>query len=141
MVARHYEAKISDSVLRDLVSSAESRKAWQGLAASSKDNAIWALREYRGDPVDIAEAALETAPEAAIPVLLEQASLENGAPETQRNGPIHVLANWIRELNEYRPTEPMRRRKLLARAVRKYLLDGGKTSVGAQAILTPWYLL
>jgi hypothetical protein len=131
--ARRQGAQIPLAELRELVSSVDSPRAWREFASLDVDAALWALQSYPGDVVRIAREALEAAPEPTINKLLERAVNAPGPLNSQPDHPMRILQGWVKEL-DIPPAEMIRRRKLLARAGRRFLLDGGQRAVGIQGL-------
>lgn len=132
--ARLDGVRVPDTDLRELVAAVPSRDAWAGLAASGTENAQWVLASYPYELTDIASEALHQAPESVLPVLLDRAADAPGTPQGRTRHPLRILADWAKELDEYRPSETMRRRRLVAQHARRYLQAGGDLAVGVQAI-------
>lgn len=152
--ARHSLVDVPIEELRELVAQYGSPIVWRSFAALGKAEATWALENYeRCQPppefnerrateffprrlTDIAAEALEQAPEATIPRLLELAAEERPNDLHQSERTLGYLQRWIEAspLQEDFPISIRRRRQLLA-ASEKFLSRGGDRSVGADALL------
>jgi hypothetical protein len=154
--ARNYGVPIPEAELRELVSHADAldpwRKmtedeprlgefilhsdvfaAWQGLTLSSEESARWVLDHYPGEILHLAHEALLRAPQEIIPRLLARAPEFRGLLPAHWGHPLRILARWIREPLTA-PQESLRRRRLLAPEIVRYLRSGGDSAVGLQAV-------
>jgi hypothetical protein len=134
VTARLYGARVTDQHLRELVASINSRKAWQGLAATAENNALWALDNYPGDGSRIATAALQVAPEPTVRYLLEKAVGATEAPEAQAEHPMSILGDWMHQLDQRRPNLTIHRRRAVVHAAKEFWEGGGPQEIGIQAI-------
>lgn len=135
MAARAYGAVIPTDDLHDLVLQSGSRPAWSTLAMTSEEEARWVLESYPGDLLDVASGMLRLIPRAVIPRIIQRA-----AEPTRKTGgwslpeqPMSILSSWVEDFWAD-PEEWIRRRQMVARAAKKFLLDGGKRGIGVQAI-------
>ena len=133
VAAAAYGAKIPFQDLRNFIVNAGSRDAWQRLARLRAEDALWVLEHYEGDVVDVALGTLKHAPEATIDRLLERAEAATGPIHSQPSHPMRILSDWIREL-DIPPDAMLYRRRLAARASKRYMERGGAASVGFHGI-------
>ncbi len=126
-------ADIPIEELREIVAGSGSPRAWNGLAQLSEQDALWVLKNYSGDVVEIGGSTLLRAPESTVDNLLKRAVSATGPTHSNPNHPMRILANWVRELNL--PVDQMIwRRRLLARVSKRYILQNGQPSVGINGI-------
>jgi len=122
-----------DRDLGKLILHSEVFAAWQGLTASSEENARWSLEHYPGDVLNLAPEALLQAPRQIIHHLLSRASGFRGPVHSYPDHPLSVLEHWIQE-----PLSTLQeltgRRKLLAEEIARFLRAGGDPTVGLKAI-------
>ena len=134
VAARAYGAVIPATELHDLVLKSGSRKAWSTLAKVSEEEARWVLESYPGDLLDVASSVLRMIPRAVIPRILERATAP--AKETEEwdlpEQPMSILSAWVEDFRA--EEEWTRRRQMVARATKKFLLEGGERRIGVQAI-------
>lgn len=154
--ARNYGVRVPDADLRELVSRADAldpwRKAttdepelgefivhsdvfaaWKGLTLSSEENARWVLEQYPGETLHLAYEALLSSPQAILPRLLARAPEFRGPFHSHWGHPLRILERWIREPLVV-PQESMRRRRLLAQEIARYLRGGGDPWASLQAL-------
>jgi hypothetical protein len=154
--ARNYGVPVPDTDLRELVSRANAldpwRKvtadepglgelilhsdvlaAWKGLTLSSEENARWVLEHYPREVLHLAHEALLSSPQSILPHLLARVPEFGGSFHSHWGHPLRILERWIREPLAA-PQESMRRRRLLAQEIVRYLRGGGDPSVGLQAL-------
>ncbi len=139
IAAKSIGAEIPAEELRHLVAGAESLRAWNGLAQLSEQDARWVLENYPGDIVNVGRSSLRQAPEPAVRALLERAPSATRPIHSNPDHPMRILSDWVRELH-ISPVHMVQRRRVLARASKRYVLAGGKLSVGVHGIclaLTP----
>jgi hypothetical protein len=131
--ARLYGGTIESSKLREMVSRSKGERPWKGLAYVSPEDARWVMEAYRGEILNLAEALLHQIPEEVIPQILERAAdfLRTGDFRPERA--MSVLSSWVQDINAG-PAEWIRRRRMVARAARQFLLSGGDRSIGVNAI-------
>ncbi|NJL26731.1 MAG: hypothetical protein HC897_02080 [Thermoanaerobaculia bacterium] len=157
--ARHTSVDVPIEDLRDLVEQYGSPIVWHSFAALGKVEAIWVLEHYqRFQPspefnprrasefyprtlTDIVVEALEQAPEAAIPRLLELAAEERPKDLRQSERTLGCITHWLKVFPPHVDSpEPLHRRQLLLRLASDFLGSGGDRAVGAEAltmVLTP----
>jgi hypothetical protein len=139
IAAKSIGAEIPAGELRQLVAGSGSRRAWNGLAQLSEQDARWVLENYPGDLVHVGGSVLLLAPEPTVRTLLEHAGSAIGPIHSNPSHPMRILSDWVRALDS--PiAQIIQRRRLLARASKRYILEGGKLSVGVHGIslaLTP----
>jgi hypothetical protein len=135
MVARAYGAVIPTDDLHDLVLQSGSRQAWSTLVVVSEEEALWVLENYSGNLLDVVPALLHQIPQAVIPRILERA-----AEPTKKTGgwalpeqPMNILSSWVDDFWADHE-EWIRRRRMVARAAKKFLLEGGERGVGVLGI-------
>jgi hypothetical protein len=133
VASKLHRAEIPFEDLRDLVLRDGSQDSWRGLAYFSEPDALWVLEHYPGDIVEIAEAVLNQAADAAILRLLERAETVSGPTHSQPRHPMRLLQEWVQEL-KIPLDEMVPRRRLLAKMAKKYLQAKGLRSVGLQGI-------
>jgi hypothetical protein len=134
LLAKGRGIEIPGKELRDLVARVGSRESWKHLAALSPEDARWALEQYPGVKAQIAGAALDQIPETAVLKLLEGAEKATGATHSRPDHPIRILEDWVREISGPGEDTWIRRRRQVARAAKRYLDAGGRTSIGVRAI-------
>ncbi|MGH9363356.1 MAG: hypothetical protein ACRD2T_15710, partial [Thermoanaerobaculia bacterium] len=132
VLAKGHGAQIPDPRLHTLIMQAGSRRAWEELAGLSEDEARWVLESYGGDVLDVARAALDAAPRAAIPRLLARAASARGQRDRASDATA-VLAKWVREIR-IPDDESLARRRLLARLSADFVRRGGERGVGVHGI-------
>jgi hypothetical protein len=132
--ARALGAAIPNQELWDLVMRSESLSAWKALAQLSEVEARWVLENYTEDFLDIASALLHLIPREVIPRILERAAEPNKkmAGWSQPHQPMSILSGWVEDIRA-RPEEWLDRRRMLAAAAKKHLLDGRERSIGIHA--------
>jgi hypothetical protein len=135
MAARAYGAVISTADLHDLVLQSGSRRAWSTLAVMSEEEARWVLENYPGNLLDVASGLLRLTPREVIPRILERA-----AEPTKKTGgwslpeqPMRILSSWVEDFWAG-PEEWIRRRQMVARAAKEFLLGRGEKGTGVHAI-------
>lgn len=135
MTARAYGAVIPTADLHDLALQSGSRQAWSTLAVVSEEEARWVLENYPGNLLEIASNLLRLIPRAIIPRILERA-----AEPTKKAGawprpeqPMSILSDWVEDFWAG-PEEWIRRRRMLAGAAKKFLLEGGEQGIGVHGI-------
>ena len=126
-------AVIPEVELRELVRRVEAPDVWRIYASLGATQANWVLEHYFGDLMQIAPEALQQAPEAVIPKLLERAQGDGRSLLSHPNHPLRMLSDWVRDLN-VPPGESIARRQRLAMAARALLEGGGDREVGIHAI-------
>jgi hypothetical protein len=137
--AKSVGAEVPMQELRHLVAGVGSLRAWNGLAQLSEQDARWVLENYSGDIVGVGGSTLLQAPEPAVRALLERASSAGGPIHSNPDHPMRILSDWVREL-AIPLIQMVQRRRVLARASKRYILGGGKLAVGVHGIclaLTP----
>ena len=126
-------ASIPIEELREIVAGSGSPRAWNGLAQLSQQDALWVLKNYSGDVVEIGGSTLLRAPESTVDSLLKRAVFATGPTHSNPNHPMRILAAWVRELNL--PVDQILwRRRLLAKVSKRYILQNGQPSVGINGI-------
>ena len=105
-------AVIDPGWIRSLLSEHGSLDLWRLYTSLGCDEAHWALEQFPGEPIRLAEQALLTAPEAMIPCLLKAAEEEDAAPGRGAGNSMGALRSWVGELNSR--LDPLERRRLLA---------------------------
>lgn len=135
MAARAYGAVVPTADLHDLVLQSGSRQPWSTLAVVSEEEARWVLENYPDDLLDIASSLLRLIPQAVIPRIIQRAS----EPTKKMGGwslpeqPMNILSSWVEDFWAG-PDEWIRRRRMVARAAKKFLLEGGEKGTGVHAI-------
>ena len=134
IMAKSLGASVPAEELRHLVLESDSLEAWNGLARLSEEDARWVLAHYPGAIEDVGKSLLEQCPEAAAARLLERAADSTLRPiHSYSDHPMRVLSDWIRDLDV--PLDQMiARRRMLATTSKRYLEEGGETSVGVHGI-------
>lgn len=115
-----YGATIDPRKVHAYVLSHGSRRAWQTLAAFSRQEAIWALANCRERLVDVASSALHSAPDLAIESLLRAAE-EGDASEVRV---FDAFALWLKDPDVTR-FPLLERRRMLAHGAVSYMKEGG----------------
>lgn len=135
LAAMALDAPIPIQELRDLVLRSQSENAWKALAQLSEEDARWVLENYPGNLLDVASGLLRLIPQAVIPRVIERA-----AEPTKKIGgwllpeqPMSILSSWVEDFRED-PEELLRRRRMLAVAAKKFLLEGGEQGIGVHVI-------
>lgn len=127
-------AVVPSEDLHQLVEQFGKLGAWRELALVGPDEARWVLAHYPGDLEDVSRNAIQTAPEAVVPLMLDRA-------ETRRRGPAvlgvpstapQILAEWILQTGV--PAEALRRRRLLADEAKRHLAGGGERQAALKAL-------
>ena len=139
IAAKSVGAEIPAEELRHLVAGVGSLRVWNGLARLSEQDARWVLENYPGDVVDVGGSILLQAPEPVVRALLERAFSAAGPIHSNPGHPMRILSDWVREL-DIPLIHMIQRRRVLAKASKRYILEGGKLSVGVHGIclaLTP----
>jgi hypothetical protein len=133
--AKALGAAVPSQELRDLVLRSQSENAWKMLALLSEEDAHWVLENHPGDLLDIASGLLFLIPRAVIPRIIERAS-----EPTKKSGgwslpeqPMSILSSWVEDIRAG-SEELIRRRWMVARAAKKFLLEGGENGIGVHGI-------
>lgn len=128
-------AAVPSQELRDLVLTSQSENAWRKLAQLSEIEAHWVLENYPGNLLGVASSLLRLIPREVIPRIIQRA-----AEPTKKTGgwslpeqPMSILSSWV-EGFWAGPGEWIGRRQMVARAAKKFLLEGGKQETGVHAI-------
>ena len=110
--------------------------AWSLYAGVGKPEAEWALQNGPAGSMGVPVAALEHAPESAVPALLELA-LKEQSRHGSYHGPaaLKALKDWLHEV--VKPAEEsVRRRRLLLRLVRAWADTPERLEIGFRAACT-----
>lgn len=128
-------AAVPSQELRELVLRSRSENAWKKLTQLSEEDAHWVLENYPGNLLDVASSLLLLIPQAVIPRVIERA-----AEPPQKTGgwllseqPMSILSSWVEDIEAGRE-EWLRRRRMVARAAKQFLLEGGERGVGVHAM-------
>ena len=133
VAARLYGAVIESSELRELVSRSRAPRLWRLLATVSRENAQWSLEAYPGNLLDIAGELLRWVPQAVIPKILALEAESSRTGKIRPDAPMNILLSWVQDIHAG-SQEWIRRRRLVTRAAKKFLLNGGKPEVGIHGI-------
>ncbi len=135
ILAANREVPVPRHDLQELLLEASSPNCLRGFASLGEAEGTWVLENYRGPASDVAEQTLETAPEATIRLLLDEAEAKAGARGSQALEPLGLLRAWIEEV----PTPPagltelLARRRHLVKTALERLRDGGNAVVALRA--------
>lgn len=139
LAAAYAGANVSSDELRRLVSERGSESSWRSLATLDEPNGRWVLKHYPGALVDIAPAALHTAPGEAIQCLLRETRPVDEPLHSRPRHPLRLLQDWIQEI-PFRPGrddvaagESLRRREQLVEQVERFLADEGNPEIALRA--------
>lgn len=128
--------------LRALIKQVRSRKAWWRLATLGEDSGRWVLENYSGDVEDIIHPVLESAPKAAVHLLLERAGAAQGPLHSQPEHPLRILQDWV-QAPEFAPgrgdavllQKSLSRRALVVREAKSFMETEGDSVLGLRACL------
>ena len=133
--AKALDAAVPNQELRELVLRSQSENAWKALAQLSEEEAHWVLENYPGNLLDVAPGLLRLIPQAVIPRIIQRA-----AEPTKKTGgwslpeqPMRILSSWVEDIGAD-PEKWIRRRRMLAVAAKRFLLEGGERGIGVHAI-------
>ncbi|HVT59876.1 MAG TPA: hypothetical protein VHR45_15930 [Thermoanaerobaculia bacterium] len=126
-------AAVPAEELRSLIVRSGSRHAWESLAWTREDDALWVLENYAGDVVDVMRGALERAPREAVRRIFGRADEAVRSGQGQPDQAMNLLREWVQD-RAAGAQEGIRRRRLVAQASREFLLAGGHRGLGAQGI-------
>ncbi|MFL6196460.1 MAG: hypothetical protein ACJ75H_19925 [Thermoanaerobaculia bacterium] len=132
IAAKSLGAEIPAQELRHLAADLGSLRVWNGLAQLSEQDARWVFENYPGDVLDIGFGLLNSIPRLAIPKILERAA-EFAAAKDRSGQPMSLLSSWVQQIS-VRQEEWIRRRVLIADAVREFLVQGGDLGVGMHGL-------
>lgn len=128
-----YGAGVPSDLLTALLERAASPDAWAEYAALGETEATWVLTNHPETMASVADAALERAPKAAIPQLLELAVGDERPLNPFSDHPIRILEGWVQvALPGGGQATP--RRELLVEMVDAWLSEGGDSDVGVRAL-------
>lgn len=130
---RVYGGMLPPDALHNLVLRSGSRWAWKVLALAGEEDARWVVMHYPGDLLDVAAELLQRVPDIAVPKILAQAAEMAGAGELRPDRPMSLLSSWARDVR-LSLDGAIRRRRMLARASRDFLLAGGNRGTGVYGI-------
>ena len=144
VAARAYGALIPPDELHDLVLRFGSHHAWSLLVAVNEEEAEWVLEHYSdvtprpspwgGAPADtVTEELLRQIPRKVIPRIFERAGERAKSGESRPEQSMRILSDWVQDY-EAGVEEWIRRRRLVALAAKKFLLEGGERGIGVQGI-------
>lgn len=125
--ARAYGAKVPIDELRDLLSEAGSRHAWEVFAALGEEEARWTWEHYPKDWLDVVTPLLDRIPEQIIPSILERAAAG------RFDHVMSLLSDWVRDIRVAAPVA-LQRRWRVARAAKAFLLAEGNPRAAVAAI-------
>jgi hypothetical protein len=133
MAARAYDAVIPPDELHDLVLRSGSRQAWSTLVMVDEMEARWVLENYPDDLLNVATYLLLQIPRAVIPKIFERAAeiVKSGSSRPQKS--IEILSDWVQDYWAG-PEEWIHRRWMVAKAAKKFLLEGGDRGIGIHGI-------
>lgn len=131
--AKVYGAVVPPDALHDLVLRFGSRWAWKVLALAGTEDARWVMTHYPGDLLDIASELLRRVPEIAVPKIFARTAEIADAGELRHDHLMNLLSSWARDAR-VGLDEAMRRRRMLGRAARDFLLAGGDRGIGVYGI-------
>ncbi|MCG8458689.1 MAG: hypothetical protein MI919_20610, partial [Holophagales bacterium] len=72
--------------------------AWRLFAKLSEKRAAWAFEQFPGDPSELADAALDSAPGASLALLLRKAAAWQGPLHSQPSHPLRKIQDWMRRI-------------------------------------------
>ena len=119
--------------LRERVARSSSLRVWSGWIQWRPEETQWAF-DTAPHPLDLTPVALEVAPEVAIPFLLTAAEKTSGPLHSQPHHPLRILQDWMQD-GLVENSQPLRRRKLVARAAEHYRQRGGDYVIAVRALL------
>lgn len=133
VAARADDAVIPPDELHDLVLRSGSRQAWSTLVMVDEMEARWVLENYPDDLLNLASVLLDQIPREVIPRIFEQAAeiVQSGSSRPQK--PMETLSDWVQDYWAG-PEEWIYRRRMVAKAARKFLLEGGEREVSVHGI-------
>lgn len=133
LMARAYGAVIAPDELHDLVLRTNSHQAWSILATLNEPEAQWVLDNFPDDILKLAANLLHQIPGVVISRIFERAAeiVKPGSPSPQKS--MEVLLDWVQDYWAG-AEEWIRRRRLVAKAAKKFLLEGGEREVGVHGV-------
>lgn len=132
--ARGCGADIRSEALRAVLEQANSPEAWDEYAWLGRDEATWVVEHHQEMILDIAQSALRRAPEAALPVLLTRAVIDNRPLDKHPDHPLRQMKDWVLDADPNSGQAVPRRQDLL-RSTTEWLKAGGEPAVGLEALL------
>lgn len=119
--------------LRERVATSSSPQVWNAWMQFRPGDTHWVL-DNAPSPLDLTPVALKVTPEVAIPFLLAAAEEASGPLHSQPHHPLRILQDWMQE-GLVEGSEPLRRRKLVARKAERYHQRGGDYDIAVRALL------
>lgn len=132
--ARGCGAEIRPEALRAVLEQASSIDAWDEYAWLGRDEATWVVEHHQEMVLDVAHSALRRAPEAALPVLLTRAAVDDRPLAKHPDHPLRQLKDWILDTDPNSGQAVSRRQDLL-QSTTEWLEAGGEPAVGLEALL------
>jgi hypothetical protein len=127
---RGHGGAVPDEFLWSCLDVLDDRGLWRTYASLGNKETIRVL-ELRPDlAISVADPALWNAPEAALPLLLTAAIGDNRPLNAHPEHPFRQIEDWVKE---YAPGY-VERRRTLVRAVQQWLVAGGSSETGTQAL-------
>jgi hypothetical protein len=131
--ATGYGASVPPDLLTTLLERADSSEVWAEYAALGENEANWVLTNHPEFTAAVADAALERAPRATIPRLLELAVGDKRPLNPFPDHPIRRLEGWV-QVAVPGDGQAVPRRELLVEMVGTWLSEGGNRDVGVRAL-------
>jgi hypothetical protein len=133
LMARAYGAVIAPDELHDLVLRTNSHQAWSILATLNEPEAQWVLDNFPDDILKLAANLLHQIPGEVISRIFERAAeiVKSGSSSPQKS--MEVLLDWVQDYWAG-AEEWIHRRRLVAKAAKKFLLEGGEREVGVHGV-------
>jgi hypothetical protein len=133
LMARAYGAVIAPDELHDLVLRTNSLQAWSILATLNEPEAQWVLDNFPDDILKLAANLLHQIPGGVISRIFERAAeiVNSGSSSPQKS--MEVLLDWVQDYWAG-AEEWIHRRRLVAKAAKKFLLEGGEREVGVHGV-------
>ncbi len=132
--ARTEEAPIHPpDELRERVAKSSALRVWVAWMQFRPEDTQWVL-DNAPSPMELTPVALVVAPEVAIPYLLAAAEEASGPLHSQPHHPLRILQDWMQD-GLVEGSQPLRRRKLVAREAENYHQRGGDYDIAVRALL------
>jgi hypothetical protein len=126
-------ANIPWTLLSKVLQKAESGELWGYFSGLGKEETIWVLNNHPEYLLDVANSALDSDPETAIPLLLNKSIGDNRQLSSTVDHPLRLLEDWV--ISAYPGTgEAIQRRKHVFDAVNAWLKTVDQTDTAYRAI-------